>query len=167
MSVTQTGCVCVYCIVAAKSQSALLRLSEDEAGVIDLSTVQSSMQAAISGLASEYTHTVIARITPGTHTHTVIARITPGKHTYTHTVTVTVCTCVATLDRVMVEVEGERYPLKQIAQLGMPNPSLIVINLSSYPQVNSHTHTHHLRVICPPPPPRPPLFNRTDRTPPP
>ena len=46
---------------------------------------------------------------------------------------------IATLDRVNVEVEGQSYSLKQVAQIGMPNPSMMVINLASYPQVCKST----------------------------
>ncbi len=51
-----------YFYAAAKSEK---RLNEEEAGVIDLGRLESSMQAAIAGLTSEFTNTVIARITPG------------------------------------------------------------------------------------------------------
>ncbi len=40
-------------------------MNEEEAAVIDLGRLESSMQAAIAGLTSEFTNTVIARITPG------------------------------------------------------------------------------------------------------
>ena len=41
----------------------------------------------------------------------------------------------ASLDKVNVEVEGQTYPLKKIAQLGMPNPQTIMINMAAYPDV--------------------------------
>ena len=41
----------------------------------------------------------------------------------------------ASLDRLMVEVEGEQVPLRQVGQIGMPNPQMLQINMSSYPQV--------------------------------
>lgn len=41
----------------------------------------------------------------------------------------------ASLDKISVEMEGHTYSLRQIAQLGMPNPQTIVINMSAYPEV--------------------------------
>ena len=41
----------------------------------------------------------------------------------------------ASLDKVSVEVDGEWYQLKQVAQIGMPSPQTIVINMASHPQV--------------------------------
>ncbi len=88
-----------------------------------------------------------------THTHTYTRTHT---HIHTHSCSSSMV-CVATLDRVMVDVEGQKYPLKQMAQIGMPNPSLIVINLSSFPQVRTHpstymhthipSHTHYPRLL--------------------
>lgn len=42
---------------------------------------------------------------------------------------------LASLDKISVEIEGQTYPLKQIAQLGMPNPQTILVNMSAYPDV--------------------------------
>ena len=44
---------------------------------------------------------------------------------------------IASLDKVSVEIDGENYQLKQVAQIGMPNPQMIVINMASYPEVRS------------------------------
>ena len=41
-------------------------LSQEDRQVIDLSLVESGMQAAISGLKSEYSNALIIRLTPGT-----------------------------------------------------------------------------------------------------
>lgn len=41
----------------------------------------------------------------------------------------------ASLERISVDVDGQSYPLKQIAQLGMPNHQTILINMSAYPEV--------------------------------
>ena len=40
------------------------------------------------------------------------------------------------LDKITVEVEGQTYPLKKVAQLGMPNPQTIHVNMSAYPEVS-------------------------------
>lgn len=45
----------------------------------------------------------------------------------------------ASLDRVMVEMEGEQVPLRQVGQISMPNPRMLLINMSSYPQVGWQT----------------------------
>ena len=45
----------------------------------------------------------------------------------------------ASLDRVMVEMEGEQVPLRQVGQISMPNPRMLLINMSSYPQVGRQT----------------------------
>ncbi len=39
------------------------------------------------------------------------------------------------LDKITVDIEGQAYPLKAVAQLGMPNPQTIVVNMSAYPEV--------------------------------
>ena len=39
----------------------------------------------------------------------------------------------------MVEMEGEQVPLRQVGQIGMPNPQMLLINMSSYPQVGLET----------------------------
>ena len=39
-----------------------------------------------------------------------------------------------------MEVEGETYPLKTIAQVAMPNPQTITINMSSYPEVRAQNN---------------------------
>lgn len=52
-----------------------------------------------------------------------------------HEVFFFVCVCVASLDKISVEIEGQTYPLKQIAQLGMPNPQTLLVNMSAYPEV--------------------------------
>ena len=43
--------------------------------------------------------------------------------------------CAGSLDKVSVQIEGQTYPLKKVAQLGMPNPQTIAINMSAYPEV--------------------------------
>lgn len=48
--------------LTAKSQQ---RLNEEETKVIDLEHVEVAMQAAVTGLRSEFTNTITARITPG------------------------------------------------------------------------------------------------------
>lgn len=45
----------------------------------------------------------------------------------------------ASLDRVMVEMKGEQVPLRQVGQISMPNPQMLLINMSSYPQVGRQT----------------------------
>ena len=47
-------------------------------------------------------------------------------------------TLTASLDKISVEIDGVSYQLKQVAQLGMPNPQTIVINMASYPQVSTN-----------------------------
>ena len=46
----------------------------------------------------------------------------------------------ASLDKISVEVEGQRYSLKQVAQVGMPNPQTILLNMSAYPEVTCQSH---------------------------
>ena len=41
----------------------------------------------------------------------------------------------ASLDKITVEIDGENFQLKQVGQIGIPNPQTIIINMSSYPQV--------------------------------
>ena len=42
-------------------------------------------------------------------------------------------------------MDGHTYSLKQIGQLGMPNPQTILINMSAYPEVGhpDPSPTHH------------------------
>ena len=41
----------------------------------------------------------------------------------------------ATLEHVTLEMEGKAVPLRQLAQFGMPNQQMLVVNMASHPQV--------------------------------
>lgn len=88
----------------AKKTTPMVELVEGEESVINLSKVEKTMVAAVQSLKHEYTTSVTTRITP------------------------------ASLERISVDVDGQSYPLKQIAQLGMPNHQTILINMSAYPE---------------------------------
>ena len=41
----------------------------------------------------------------------------------------------ASLDKLQVDMDGRSVPLTQLAQIGMPNPNTIILNMATYPQV--------------------------------
>ena len=45
---------------------------------------------------------------------------------------------LATFDKITVEIDGKSYQLKEVGQLGMPNPQTIIINMASYPKVQKN-----------------------------
>ena len=45
---------------------------------------------------------------------------------------------IATFDKITVEIDGKSYQLKEVGQLGMPNPQTIIINMASYPKVKKN-----------------------------
>ena len=104
----------------------MVELVEGEHDVINLKKIEGAMAASVQALKHEYATSVTARITPGGW----VGGESPAA--------VTICPHIripASLDSVSVEIEGQSYPLKQVAQLGMPNPQTILINMSAYPEV--------------------------------
>lgn len=79
-------------------------MSEEERQVIDLARVEAAMHAATTALKWEYANTLVTRLTP------------------------------ASLDKLHVDMNGQSVPLRELGQVGMPNPNTLILNMSSYPQ---------------------------------
>ena len=81
-----------------------------ESSVIDMAELSSGMDRAVNALKWEFTHNIIARLTP------------------------------VILDQLQVEYQGSQVPLRQLGQITMPNQQTILINLTSQPEVACHMH---------------------------
>ena len=56
------------------------------------------------------------------------------------------CFCLGALDHIVVTTQDGKFPLNQLGQVSMKTPQLIMINMSSFPEVRrSHTQTHTYR----------------------
>lgn len=54
-----------------------------------------------------------------------------------------ICICLGALDHIVVTTPDGKFPLNQLGQVSMKSPLLMMVNMSSFPEVRpQHTHTH-------------------------
>ncbi|XP_033503585.1 ribosome-recycling factor, mitochondrial [Epinephelus lanceolatus] len=99
----------------AKGQSAKVNINAALVeDIISLDEVERDMTAVLNALQDEFTRNLSIRTSPGA------------------------------LDHIMVATEDGKFPLNQLGQVSMKSPQLIIVNMSSFPEVTSAA-VHALR----------------------